>query len=173
MTNFDPNLVLSIALAVCAAVATYVSLRVKSEVLAVKADNEKSNAALEARIMAKLEERERALSDKIDERDGRIVTKLEEIRRDFATGFMPAQVASEQRSSMMHRVEKLESEVAANRTRIHEISGEIMKNLTAELFRLNGELTDKARRTSANTTNIEALQALTNDFARRLHDLER
>jgi seryl-tRNA(Sec) selenium transferase len=132
IAGLDPGLMLTLTVVICGAIATYVTLRLN----AVAKENERANAALENRIIGKLDERERAIAARMEDRDSKILLKLEELRRDFTAAFVPATLASEQRSSIMHRVQAVESDLAEMHDRWHKLRGETVQRIENDVHDL-------------------------------------
>lgn len=110
-------------MAICAAIATFVNLRLKADVQKLQSDAMQANTDLERKITA----------------------KLDDFQREFRRSFVATDVDVLQRQGITERVAHLQKEVDLNRTRLHDVSGEIMKNLTGEIFRLNALITEKAQ----------------------------
>jgi chromosome segregation ATPase len=141
---------LSYGLAAAAGIATYVNLKLKSDVQTLKTDVEKANSALESRI----------------------TDKLDRFRQEFASSFVPERLASEQRSSLVERLKRMDEEIAGNRTRTHELANDILKNIVPEIFKINNQLTDKARRMATYDERFLAFDRLENEHNDRIRDLE-
>jgi chromosome segregation ATPase len=100
-----------------------------------------------------------------------ISTQLNMLRQEFSSGFVPAPLATEQRSSLLHRLEKVETEVERNRGRIHDISGTIMKDIVGEIFQIKTQLTDKARRMAAMEAHRETEEGMLHEHANKCREL--
>lgn len=147
--NFDGSFILALLMAVCTWVATWVNLKIKGDVQSVKSEVDKANFALQQQINV----------------------KLDEFRRDIATGFLPQTLAQEQRNSMNQNLIDVRREVETNRGRIHEISGQIMAQVTGEIFRINSQLTDKARRMATMEARFDAMHSNYLSLERQLEEL--
>lgn len=148
--QFDGSFVLSLIMAIAASIATYVNLRLKSDVQQLKAEFEKSNYALESRISG----------------------KLDEFRREFSSGFVPNLVEVERRNATTQALTRIESEVAQNRTRIHDISNQVMSTITSKIFEMFTQITDKARRLASVEARLDALERSFQSLEREHHELD-
>lgn len=147
--GFDGSFILSLIMAVAASVATYVNLKLKSDVQAIKSEFQQSNHVLENRISL----------------------KLDEFRREFAAGFLPATLAQEQRNNTAASIDTLRGEISINRTSIHRISNEIMVAYSNQVFRLSEMVTAQAERVAEARASLLAMDRRMDAIEDQLEEL--
>lgn len=129
------------------------------------------STALNWRFMAVITSLKLEMERNASTQRSEISSQLNILRQEFSSGFVPAPVATEQRSSLLYRLEKTEEEIGKNRDRIHIISDQIMKDIVAEIFQIKTQLTDKARRMVAMEAHQETEEAMLHDHANRCREL--
>jgi chromosome segregation ATPase len=100
-----------------------------------------------------------------------VKNELDKLKTEIAGSFVQIPLATEQRSSLMYRLEAAEKEIASNRSRLHELQNDIMKQLVAEIFEVKNALTDKARRMGAMEQRAQTIENMQHDMANRQADL--
>lgn len=167
----DPGFVLALTVACCAALATYVTLRLNS-----------ATSAIETKLTKTLNERDETISKKLEDRHNAIIYKLDELRRDFSSGFVSTPIASEQQKNVMFRLENAEREVAGVRERTHMNAQAItqmgftigeVKAHSERVPTLLDQMSDKARRLASVESKVGANEDMLHDHANRIHELER
>lgn len=129
------------------------------------------STALNWRFMAVISSLKLEMERNASTQRSEISTQLNMLRQEFSSGFVPAPLATEQRSSLLYRLQKTEEEIGKNRDRIHVISDQIMKDLVAEVFQIKTQLTDKARRMAAMEAHQETEEVMLHDHSNRCREL--
>jgi hypothetical protein len=117
------QLALAVVLAIATAIATYVNLKLKGDVQAMKLDVERANSALESRISE----------------------KLDRFRSEFSSSFVPEKLAASQWTNVFERLEKHDKEIQANRDRYHDVSQEFIEKVLANFMKFTADLLEAGR----------------------------
>jgi hypothetical protein len=162
----------AIAGAFATAIATYVNLKLKGDMSTLKGDVDKA-------IILGIQSLENKLSQRIDQSnslntsiESRIMSKMDEMRKEVMSSFVPSSLAQEQRSSLERRVSENTTEIGKNRDTGHTLSNKFTEYLLGPHQKVTEMLTDKARRMSAFEERLRNMETDVRQTEKRLESLE-
>lgn len=100
-----------------------------------------------------------------------ITDKLTKLEDRLQSRFVPGDLANEQRSALLLRVEKLENELNKNRDRIHEMANQLQTLMLGPVTQLQTALTDKARRMAVYEERSRSVDDRLRDIDEELEEL--